>query len=117
MTIQKGTIDIKTENIFPIIKKFLYSDHEIFLRELISNATDASQKLKTLASMGKFKDELGDLTIQVEVDKKALELYDPKNPSKTREYLTGHTNLWGDKVIGKAWELSDYLWTKYDEKF
>jgi len=70
MTIQKGTIDIKTENIFPIIKKFLYSDHEIFLRELISNATDATQKLKTLASIGKFKDELGDLTIQVEVDKK-----------------------------------------------
>ncbi|MCF6170488.1 MAG: molecular chaperone HtpG [Bacteroidales bacterium] len=67
---QKGTIDIKTENIFPIIKKFLYSDHEIFLRELISNATDATQKLKTLASLGKFKGELGDLTIQVEVDKK-----------------------------------------------
>ena len=67
---QKGTIDIKTENIFPIIKKFLYSDHEIFLRELISNATDATQKLKTLASIGKFKDEMGDLTIQVEVDKK-----------------------------------------------
>ena len=67
---QKGTIDIKTENIFPIIKKFLYSDHEIFLRELISNATDATQKLKTLASIGKFKDEMGDLTIHVEVDKK-----------------------------------------------
>ncbi len=67
---KKGTIDIKTENIFPIIKKFLYSDHEIFLRELISNAVDATQKLKTLASLGKFKDELGDLTIRVEVDKK-----------------------------------------------
>jgi molecular chaperone HtpG len=69
MTVQKGTIDIKTENIFPIIKKFLYSDHEIFLRELISNAVDATQKLKTLASAGKLKEELGDLTIQVEVDK------------------------------------------------
>ncbi|NOX86705.1 MAG: molecular chaperone HtpG [Chlorobi bacterium] len=67
---EKGTIDIKTENIFPIIKKFLYSDHEIFLRELISNAVDATQKLKTLASSGHFKGELGDLTIQVEVDKK-----------------------------------------------
>jgi len=67
---QKGTINIQTENIFPIIKKFLYSDHEIFLRELISNAVDATQKLKTLASLGKFKGELGDLTIQVEVDKK-----------------------------------------------
>jgi len=70
MTMEKGTIDIKTENIFPIIKKFLYSDHEIFLRELISNAVDATQKLKTLASSGHFKGELGDLTIQVEVDKK-----------------------------------------------
>ncbi len=70
MTKQTGKIGIQTENIFPIIKKFLYSDHEIFLRELVSNAVDATQKLKTLASLGKFKDELGDLTIQVEVDKK-----------------------------------------------
>jgi len=57
MTAQKGKIGIQTENIFPIIKKFLYSDHEIFLRELVSNAVDATQKLKTLASMGKVKDE------------------------------------------------------------
>ena len=70
MTTQKGQIDIKTENIFPIIKKFLYSDHEIFLRELVSNAVDATQKLKTLASAGTFKGELGDLTVHVEVDKK-----------------------------------------------
>lgn len=74
MTKQKGNIDIKTENIFPIIKKFLYSDHEIFLREIVSNAVDATQKLKTLNSMGKVKDELGDLTIHVEVDKKAKTL-------------------------------------------
>ncbi|MCX6232061.1 MAG: molecular chaperone HtpG [Bacteroidetes bacterium] len=67
---QTGKINVHTENIFPIIKKFLYSDHEIFLRELISNAVDASQKLKTLSSMGKFKGELGDLTIQVSFDKK-----------------------------------------------
>ena len=67
---QKGKIDVTTENIFPIIKKFLYSDHEIFLRELISNAVDATQKLKTLASVGDFKGELGDLTIRVSVDKK-----------------------------------------------
>lgn len=71
---QKGTINVQTEKIFPIIKKFLYSDHEIFLRELVSNAVDATQKLKMLASMGKFKGELGDLTIQVEVDKKAKTL-------------------------------------------
>lgn len=67
---QKGKINVQTENIFPIIKKFLYSDHEIFLRELISNAVDATQKLKTLASSGHYKDELGDLTIHVSVDKK-----------------------------------------------
>ncbi|NCU33412.1 MAG: molecular chaperone HtpG, partial [Candidatus Moranbacteria bacterium] len=67
---QKGKINVQTENIFPIIKKFLYSDHEIFLRELVSNAVDATQKLKTLAGTGHFKDELGDLTIHVAVDKK-----------------------------------------------
>jgi len=68
---QKGQINVQTENIFPIIKKFLYSDHEIFLRELISNAVDATQKIKTLASVGKYSGELGDLTVKVEVDKKA----------------------------------------------
>jgi len=67
---RQGKIGVTTENIFPIIKKFLYSDHEIFLRELISNAVDATQKLSALASIGQFKEELGDLTIKVEVDKK-----------------------------------------------
>jgi molecular chaperone HtpG len=66
---EKGTISIHTENIFPIIKKFLYSDHEIFLRELVSNAVDATQKLKKLASMGEFNGELGDLKIEVSFDK------------------------------------------------
>jgi molecular chaperone HtpG len=68
-TLEKGTISIHTENIFPIIKKFLYSDHEIFLRELVSNAVDATQKLKKLASLGEFTGELGDLTIEVSFDK------------------------------------------------
>jgi molecular chaperone HtpG len=68
---QKGSIRVQTENIFPIIKKFLYSDHEIFLRELISNAVDASQKLKTLASIGEAKGEIGDLPIQVKLNKEA----------------------------------------------
>ncbi len=68
---QKGQINVQTENIFPIIKKFLYSDHEIFLRELVSNAVDATQKLKTLASVGKFTGELGNINVEVEVDKKA----------------------------------------------
>ncbi len=66
---EKGSISIHTENIFPIIKKFLYSDHEIFLRELVSNAVDATQKLKKLASMGEFNGELGDLKIEVSFDK------------------------------------------------
>ena len=66
---QKGNIGVTTENIFPIIKKFLYSDHEIFLRELVSNAVDATQKLKTLASTGEFKGELGDLTVRIKADK------------------------------------------------
>ena len=67
----QGKINVQTENIFPIIKKFLYSDHEIFLRELVSNAVDATQKLKTLLALGEFTGELGDLKIQVEVDKNA----------------------------------------------
>lgn len=69
MTQEKGSISIHTENIFPIIKKFLYSDHEIFLRELVSNAVDATQKVKRLSSMGQYKGELGDLKVEVEVDK------------------------------------------------
>lgn len=67
---EKGTISIHTENIFPIIKKFLYSDHEIFLRELVSNAVDATQKLKRLSSLGEYKEEMGDLTVEVSFDKK-----------------------------------------------
>lgn len=73
---QKGNIGVTTENIFPIIKKFLYSDHEIFLRELVSNAVDATQKLKTLASMGDFKGDLGDLTVKVSLGKKTLTISD-----------------------------------------
>jgi molecular chaperone HtpG len=68
---QKGSIRVQTENIFPIIKKFLYSDHEIFLRELVSNAVDATQKLKTLASIGEFKGELGHPEVRVTIDKEA----------------------------------------------
>jgi molecular chaperone HtpG len=66
---EKGTISIHTENIFPIIKKFLYSDNEIFLRELVSNAVDATQKVKRLATLGQYKGELGDVTIEVSFDK------------------------------------------------
>ena len=73
---QKGNIGVTTENIFPIIKKFLYSDHEIFLRELVSNAVDATQKLKTLAAKGEFKGEMGDLTIHVSLNKDSITISD-----------------------------------------
>lgn len=68
---QKGKIGVTTENIFPVIKKFLYSDHDIFLREIVSNAIDASQKLKTLSSCGEYKGELGNLSVKVSIDKEA----------------------------------------------
>ena len=71
----KGKINVSVENIFPLIKKFLYSDHEIFLRELISNATDASSKLKHLGSVGEIKGEIGDLQIEVKIDKKKKKLH------------------------------------------
>ena len=75
---KNGKIGVTTENIFPVIKKFLYSDHEIFLRELVSNAVDATQKLKTLAAKNEFQGELGDLKISVSVDteKKTLTVTD-----------------------------------------
>ena len=73
---KNGKIGVTTENIFPVIKKFLYSDHEIFLRELISNAVDATQKLRTLASKGEFKGEIGDTTVRVKVDKKTITVSD-----------------------------------------
>jgi molecular chaperone HtpG len=75
---EKGTISIHTENIFPIIKKFLYSDHEIFLRELVSNAVDATQKIKRLSSLGQYTGELGDLRVEVafDEDKKTITVSD-----------------------------------------
>jgi len=69
MSIETGKINVQTENIFPIIKKFLYSDHEIFLRELVSNAVDATKKLKGLSQLGEAKGDIGDLTIQISIDK------------------------------------------------
>jgi molecular chaperone HtpG len=73
---QKGNIGVTTENIFPVIKKFLYSDHEIFLREIVSNAVDATQKLKTFASVGEYKGELGDLTVKVSLEKDTITISD-----------------------------------------
>ncbi|MDR0769556.1 MAG: molecular chaperone HtpG [Dysgonamonadaceae bacterium] len=90
---QTGHIGVTTENIFPIIKKFLYSDHEIFVRELVSNAVDASQKLKTLASVGEFKGDLGDLTVRVSVDdkKKTLTISD-RGVGMTSEEIEKYIN-------------------------
>ena len=67
----KGNIGVTTENIFPVIKKFLYSDHDIFIREIVSNAVDATQKLRTIAQKGELKGDAGDLTVRVSIDKKA----------------------------------------------
>jgi molecular chaperone HtpG len=90
---QKGKIGVTTENIFPIIKKFLYSDHEIFLRELISNSVDATQKLKTLTLAGEYKDEPGDLTIKVSVDKKKKTItVSDKGVGMTEEELDKYLN-------------------------
>ena len=88
---QKGNIGVTTENIFPVIKKFLYSDHEIFLRELVSNAIDATQKLKTLASMGEYKEELGDLTVHISLDKKTITVSD-KGIGMTAEEIDKYIN-------------------------
>ena len=71
---KQGNIGVTTENIFPVIKKFLYSDHEIFIREIVSNAVDATQKLKTLSMKGDFKGELGNLAVRVSVDPEAKTL-------------------------------------------
>jgi molecular chaperone HtpG len=91
---QKGKINVQTENIFPIIKKFLYSEHEIFLRELISNAVDATQKLKTLANLGKFNGDMSDLTIEVTLDKK-------KKTISIKDKGIGMTSVEVDKYINQ----------------
>lgn len=73
-TLEKGRIGVTTENIFPVIKQFLYSDHEIFLREIVANAVDATQKMKAIASSGEFKGETGDLKVRIELDEAAKPL-------------------------------------------
>lgn len=90
---QKGSIRVQTENIFPIIKKFLYSDHEIFIRELVSNAVDATQKLKTLASIGELKGEIGntDIHVIIDKDKKTLTISD-KGVGMTGEEVDKYIN-------------------------
>ena len=104
---KNGKIGVTTENIFPVIKKFLYSDHEIFLRELISNAVDATQKLKTLSSIGEAKGDLGDVTIRVAADKekKTLTVTD-RGVGMTAVVTEAVDNVEGRgavKVDGKVW--------------
>src|ERR1700712_1667722 len=92
-TMAKGSIRVQTENIFPIIKKFLYSDHEIFIRELVSNAVDATQKLNTLSSLGEVKGEIGDIDIKITIDKekKTLTISD-KGVGMTAEEVDKYIN-------------------------
>ena len=110
---QKGNIGVTTENIFPVIKKFLYSDHEIFLREMVSNAVDATQKLKTLAAQGDYKEELGDLLPK---DKVPLDWMEHKAP-KYRLTDSGYV-LWNNGwnrtdeggIRGKSTKEGDWVW-------
>ena len=104
---QTGSIGVKTENIFPVIKKFLYSENEIFLREIVSNAVDATNKLKTLASAGEFKGELGDLTVKVEIDKQ-------KKTLTIRDNGIGMTSVEVDKYIN---QIAFSGATEFVEKF
>ncbi len=107
---QQGKIGVTTENIFPIIKKFLYSDHEIFLRELISNAVDATTKLKALSSMGEFNGELGDLTIRVELDDKGKKL-------TVSDHGIGMTEEEVDKYINQiAFSGAEEFMKKYENQ-
>jgi molecular chaperone HtpG len=107
---QKGKIGVTTENIFPIIKKFLYSDHEIFIRELVANAVDATQKLNTLASVGEYEEELGDNTIRVEVDKK-------KKTIKVSDYGVGMTADEVKKYLNEiAFSSANDFLDKYKEQ-
>lgn len=104
---QTGKIGVTTENIFPIIKKFLYSDHEIFLRELVANAIDATQKLKALSSAGEFKGETGDLKIRVSLDEKAGTL-------TVSDYGIGMTAEEVDKYINQiAFSSAEEFLEKY----
>ncbi len=107
---QKGKIDVTSENIFPIIKKFLYSDHEIFLRELISNAVDATQKLRTVASVGDYKGKLGDQTVRVSLDKK-------KKTLTVSDHGVGMTAAEIEKFINQiAFSSAEEFLEKYKEQ-
>ena len=103
---QKGSINVQSENIFPIIKKFLYSDTEIFLRELVSNAVDASQKLMTLSNAGEYKKEVKDLKVEVILDskKKTLTIRDHgigMTQDEVNKYINEVAFFWGRRIFRK----------------
>ena len=101
---QKGNIGVTTETIFPVIKKFLYSDHEIFLREMVSNAVDATQKLKTLTQQGDFKGELGDLTVRVLLDENAKTLtISDRGIGMTEEEIEKYINQIAFSGVNDSW--------------
>ena len=104
----KGKIGVTTENIFPVIKQFLYSDHEIFLRELVANAVDATQKLKALASSGDFKGELDELKVSIELDeqKKILRIID-RGIGMTEEEVDKPRSRLGDNRSKALWASSN----------
>ncbi|MCF0211499.1 MAG: molecular chaperone HtpG, partial [Bacteroidales bacterium] len=108
----KGNINVQTENIFPVIKKFLYSDHEIFLRELVSNAIDATQKLKALSSMGKVDGDLGDLTVDVKIEKKKLIISDRgigMTADEIEKYITQIAFSGAKEFLEKHKDMSENL--------
>ena len=108
----QGTINVQTENIFPVIKKFLYSDHEIFLRELVSNAIDATQKLKALSSMGKVEGDLGDLTVEVKIDKKKLIISDRgigMTAEEIEKYITQIAFSGAEEFLEKYKDMGEQL--------
>ncbi len=111
-TIETGSISVHTENIFPIIKKSLYSDHEIFVRELVSNAVDASQKLKHLADIGQYKDEVGDLkvTVTLDADKKTITISDMglgMSADEVRKYINQVAFSGAEEFVKKFTDLKD----------
>ena len=117
----KGNINVQTENIFPVIKKFLYSDHEIFLRELVSNATDATQKLNALVSMGKANVELGDLTIHIKIEDGKLIISDRgigMSQAEVEKYINQINEFYDNISVEEYVIMPDHihllLWVKED---